>query len=183
MTLEEAARALAEAAVNLERATGYPAEVSAAQAAIETGWLKHVPGNNPFGIKSFNRSDGRQLLQTTEWFTEDQLSQFLALGDGRRVVARHPDRDSRGRTKFTVMDWFRSYPSIASAFLEYGQRLTSGRYRAGWESYLQHRDPARLVDDIAKAGYATDPNYAVMLRNIIAGPRLSSAIAEERKKK
>lgn len=179
MTLTEAIEALAEASVALEKRTGYPAIVSAAQAALETGWLKHAPGNNPFGIKALP-GEPRQLLQTTEWFTEEERAGFLNLGDGRRIITRHTEKDKRGRTRYTVMDWFAAYPSLTAAFDVYGRRLTAGRYKPGWDAYQQHRDPAKLVDSIAGAGYATDPNYASTLRKIIAGEKLNAAIAAKR---
>ena len=35
-----------------QRATGIPASITIAQAALETGWGKDVMGNNLFGIKA-----------------------------------------------------------------------------------------------------------------------------------
>jgi flagellar protein FlgJ len=35
-----------------EQATGIPASITLAQAILESGWGRHMPGNNPFGIKA-----------------------------------------------------------------------------------------------------------------------------------
>src|SRR6476660_7388079 len=88
---------IAQAAVASENATACPAELQAAQCILETGWLKHAPGNNCFGIKSYQGESGRQLLTTREWFTADGLARFLSLGDGRTATPAKPTRqDARG---------------------------------------------------------------------------------------
>src|SRR5438477_8715451 len=90
-------RLIAEAAVASERSTGCPAELQAAQCILETGWLKHAPGNNCFGIKSYGGASGRQLLNTREWFSDADAARFLALGDGRTASLATPvEQDARG---------------------------------------------------------------------------------------
>jgi hypothetical protein len=81
------------------------------QAILESGWLDHAPGNNCFGIKSYNGEYGRQLLSTTEWFTDAELKRFLALGDGRTAQLADPVAPARhdGRRKYRVQDWFATF--------------------------------------------------------------------------
>ena len=62
-TLEQ----IAAAAVASERTTGCPAELTAAQAILESGWLAHAPRFNCFGIKWRPRHTTSQVLMTTEY--------------------------------------------------------------------------------------------------------------------
>ena len=77
---------IAQAAVAAEKATHCPAELQAAQCILETGWLAHAPGNNCFGIKSYEGAAGRQLLASREWFNDAELDCFLSRGDGRSAT-------------------------------------------------------------------------------------------------
>lgn len=57
---------LMPAAVEASKRTGVDPRIIVAQAAQETGWGKHAPGNNYFGIKSHGQGGG-QNLATTEY--------------------------------------------------------------------------------------------------------------------
>ncbi|TPM33738.1 hypothetical protein FJ955_03080 [Mesorhizobium sp. B2-2-2] len=54
------------AALDASEKTGVDPRIIVAQAAQETGWGKHAPGNNYFGIKSHGQGGG-QNLATTEY--------------------------------------------------------------------------------------------------------------------
>lgn len=58
--------ALMPAALEASQRTGVDPRIIVAQAAQETGWGKHAPGNNFFGIKSHGQSGGNTLA-TTEY--------------------------------------------------------------------------------------------------------------------
>jgi flagellum-specific peptidoglycan hydrolase FlgJ len=58
---EAALSQIVAAAVASERATGLPAELSAAQCIFESGWLSRMPGNNCFGIKPDDHGAGVQI--------------------------------------------------------------------------------------------------------------------------
>lgn len=116
-----------------------------AQAALETGWGKHVPGNeegsshNLFGIKADSRWSG----PTVELNTQEFVS-------GRMV---------------TISDAFRAYESIAEGVRDYVRFITeSERYT---EAVSVSQEPKRYADALAKAGYATDPAYADKLKALI----------------
>src|SRR5437762_5869262 len=116
-TQKTSLRLIAEAAVTSERSTGCPAELPAAQCILETGWLKHAPGNNCFGIKSYNGAFGRQLLRTREWFSDADAARFLALGDGRTAELANPvQHDPRGRKLYHVEDWFANFATLGDCF-------------------------------------------------------------------
>lgn len=169
MAKKDALPALAQAAVACERSTGLPAEISLAQAAIESGWLDKAPGNNCFGIKASSTSTLRQLLRTTEWFTPAERARFLALGEGRTADLVQPPRsDGKGRQRYTVMDFFAAYADLAGCFNDHARLITTGRpYRTAWTAFQQHRSWQRLLADIGPI-YATAPNYAANVTAIVS---------------
>lgn len=169
MAKKDALPALAQAAVACERNTGLPAEISLAQAAIESGWLAKAPGNNCFGIKASSTSPLRQLLRTTEWFTPGERARFLALGDGRTADLVQPPRsDAKGRQKYSVMDYFAAYSDLAGCFTDHARLITTGRpYQAAWTAFQGHHSWQQLLSDIGPI-YATAPNYAANVMAIIS---------------
>lgn len=113
--------------------------VLVAQAALETGWGRHVPeGNNYYGIKA-----GASWQGPTQDLDSPEFEQ------GAMVT-----RNSR----------FRAYPSVLESMQDYVALITGNeRYaKAATKSF----DPDTYFDEIQKAGYATDPQYAAKLKNI-----------------
>lgn len=138
--------ALAPHAEQAARALGVAPRAILAQAALETGWGRHVmshadgrSSHNYFGIKAGPGWRGEVIeVPTTEYV------------DGRAV---------------TVDAAFRSYPDAAAAFRDYTGLLGhSPRYR---EAVGQGRDGAGFARGLAAAGYATDPLYAEKIIAII----------------
>jgi type VI secretion system secreted protein VgrG len=117
---------------------GIPASVVIAQSALETGWGRHVKGNAYFGVKGQAPSGDSITFGTHE------------------VV---------GGKSVAVTDTFRKYDDPTQAAMDYGSFLRSNsRYAKAFE---HTRDAYQFVDEIAKAGYATDPNYARSVKRII----------------
>ncbi|GHF94113.1 MULTISPECIES: glucosaminidase domain-containing protein [Amycolatopsis] len=114
---------------------GVPASVTVAQAILESASGEAAPGNNYFGIKCGSSGQGPiatgcQTLPTTEC-----------------------DPDCH-----TVYASFRVYASMADSFRDHGLFLRSNsRYSKAFDFT---GDPDQFVREVAKAGYATDPNYA-----------------------
>jgi flagellum-specific peptidoglycan hydrolase FlgJ len=182
LTLAEASGEIARAAVAAERETGFPAEVIAAQAALESGWLTSAPGNNAFGWKAIAGHE-RQLLKTREWLDQTGVAEYVSADDGRAIV-RATGRAKGNRHEYEVMDFFAKFDSLARAFSVHVARLmTVTRYRAVWDAYRKRRFSSEregiefLIAGIAGAGYATDPEYAAKLTRIATGERLTVAIA------
>ena len=171
---------IATASVASEKATGVPAELLFAQCALESGWLKHTPGNNCFGIKSFAGEAGRQLLTTTEWFTDQQAHAFVALGDSRSAT---PDPNSPvhsgGRRRYTVRDWFAMFATLGDCFTKRAKLFVTGRYAPFATKYLADRNLDTLVHGIAPI-YATDPNYATSVLTIAREQKVQDALARAR---
>lgn len=125
---------------------GFDPRVVIAQAALETGWGKHVirtaNGNssfNLFGIKS-----GRQ------WQGDEVVANTLEYKDGSMYQAR---------------EGFRAYGSIRESVSDYIDFLKSNQRYQRVLNQLQ--DPQAYMHELQKAGYATDPQYASKVLKIM----------------
>lgn len=109
-----------------------------AQAALETGWgksmIKQKDGSNShnlFGIKATNWSGESAMARTTEYV------------NGRAVKQ---------------VEGFRAYASFEQSFDDFVSLLqNSDRYQSALNA---GGDSERFVQELQKAGYATDPQYA-----------------------
>ncbi len=125
-----------------------------AQAALETGWGRHVlrdgsgrSSHNLFNIKAHRDWNGETVrVPTLEY---------------RQGV---PERETAE---------FRAYDSVEAAFRDYVAFLRdTPRYAEALEA---GDDEAGFVRALEAAGYATDPRYAEKLTRILDGDRLSAA--------
>lgn len=113
--------ALLPAALESERKYGVPAEVTLAQAALESGWGKHgIGGYNIFGIKGSGPA-GTVSLATKE-------------GSGTASRAR-----------------FAKFNNYHEAIVEHGQMFNNGSYTKGMNAYAKDKNPMKFTDNIAKA--------------------------------
>jgi len=138
------------------QALGVSAEIIVAQSALETGWGKYAmlfpdgrPSNNLFGIKAGQGWNGPVLTKSTLEFRDGVM---------QTEVAR-----------------FRSYDSISNALSDYVQIIQSNsRYR----NALEHQgDDAHFVRGLQQAGYATDPEYANKILDIVHSERFKATLA------
>ena len=121
------------------------------QAALETGWGKSVARHQD-GTSSFNLFN---IKANKHWDGERVTKSTLEYDNG---LAKH-ERAS-----------FRSYDSYADSFADYVNFLKSNN-RYGFALHNQGNDHS-FIKNIHKAGYATDPNYAnkvieIMMRETI----------------
>jgi len=132
-------------AENVAKELGVDPKVLLAQAALETGWGKHmVRGNN--GENSFNLFN---IKAGGSWDGEAKAANTLEFKDG--VMTREVAK-------------FRSYDSYADSFTDYVQFLQgSPRYQ---EALSAAADPNKYLNLLQKAGYATDPKYADKISSI-----------------
>jgi flagellar protein FlgJ len=138
------------------QALGVDPRMLVAQAALETGWGRHVPasadgrsGHNLFGIKAGRGWSGERGSHLTREFV-----------DGRMQVERAE---------------FRRYDGVAQSFEDYvGLLRGSARYAPALAAAGDNRAFAQALQN---AGYATDPAYAEKLTSIAHGPRLNRALA------
>jgi flagellar protein FlgJ len=116
-----------------------PIAVCLAQAAIESGWGRHVKGNAYFGIKGKAPDGSSTAFATTEYIA------------GKKIG---------------ITDSFRAYANFEEAADDYGRFLNANRR---YKHIFQHADdPNRFASELAKAGYATDPHYAAKIQRLIS---------------
>lgn len=133
---------------------GVDPKVLLAQAALETGWGKHLiqrgeggSSHNLFNIKADNRWNGDSVATMT-----------LEFRDGVAQKERAA---------------FRAYGSYEQSFRDYISFLKdSPRYQLALQSAA---DPYAYLSQLQQAGYATDPQYAQKITNILDGEILASA--------
>ncbi|MFE8069606.1 flagellar assembly peptidoglycan hydrolase FlgJ [Marinobacteraceae bacterium S3BR75-40.1] len=134
---------------------GLDPRVLVAQAALETGWGRHMiegdqaqPSFNLFGIKADSRWGGDAVdITTTEYREGLPVKQKAA---------------------------FRAYEDYRASFRDYVDFLESNpRYK----QVLEHAaDPEAYVRELQEAGYATDPAYGEKIQNIMNGEWVQSAL-------
>lgn len=150
-------RAIWNHANSAARELGTRAEVLIAQAALETGWGRHMPrhadggsSNNLFGIKAGKGWSGARVAVPT-----------LEFRDG---VMRREQAD------------FRAYGSLGEGFADYVALIKGNpRYQG---ALVAGSDPQGYADGLQRAGYATDPEYSLKIRSILQGDILQSALGQ-----
>lgn len=156
MTKEAFFNQFYHSAVQCERQTGIPALAILAQAAMESGWGEKTPSNMFFGIKAGASWTGKRQLLTTREVLAKKDAKFPEIIS----ITKRPD----GKYDYRVKDWFRAYDTAAESFIDHGQFImTQPRYKAA----IGIHDPKQFADIVAKAGYATDPNYDKIWKQII----------------
>ncbi len=128
-----------------------------AQAALETGWGRHImpsgnggSANNLFGIKS-----GRSWK-----------------GDSVKIGTLEYEQGVAVKKK----DKFRTYESFRDSFNDYVDFLQSNpRYSKALASTSDSREYFR---ELQRAGYATDPHYADKLTKVLEGKDMQRALQQ-----
>jgi len=141
-----------------EDETGIDARFTLAQAALESGWGENAPGNMFFGVKASKNTpeNKRQLLRTREILSTPNV-QFPEIIS----VTKQPN----GKYLYIVRDWFRKYDTPEECFTDHANFFFENkRYSKALEV---KSDPYLFAEEISKAGYATDPDYASKLKSII----------------
>ena len=135
------------------QALGVSPRVLMAQAALETGWGKHLPqgeqgqaSHNLFGIKADASWRGEAVTAATHEF------------DGEKLA---PTRDG-----------FRRYASYADSVADYVDFL---RAQPRYKNALNHGgDDKNFIQGLKSAGYATDPQYVDKVFEVADSPRLAA---------
>ncbi len=124
--------------------TGVPADYILAHAALESGW----------GQREITAADGG---------ASHNLFGIKAGGNWKGEVARTLTTEYRQGVPMKLMQSFRAYPDYGSAFADY-----AGLLKARYGAALASNDATGFADELAAAGYATDPAYAGKLKSVIA---------------
>lgn len=141
--------------------TGISAIVILAQAALESGWGEHAPGNAFFGVKDTDGVNGNEQLITTTEISRRSDLQFPV------IISMVPTTiNGQKYFKYTVKDYFRKYDTPEECFTDHTNFfLKNERYA---QALAVKSDPDKFADAIATAGYATAPGYAILLKKIIS---------------
>ncbi len=130
-----------------ERQYGVPASVALAQAILESGWGESSLTKNArnwFGIKCSStvspHQNGCYAVNTTEY-------------------------DSSG-TAYTTTAQFRKYDTDQNSFIDHGYFLSRLTRYAKAFSYTNN--PDRFIVEVHLGGYATDPQYANKVINLMS---------------
>lgn len=142
-----------------EDKTGINAVAILAQAALESGWGEHAPGNMFFGVKDTDGINGNeQLITTTEYHSRMDIKYPEVLSITPCVI------NGVKKFKYKVKDYFRKYETPEQCFTDHTQFFFKNpRYK---KALSVCNDAGHFIDEIAIAGYATDPNYASTLKSI-----------------
>ncbi|MDR2204972.1 MAG: glucosaminidase domain-containing protein [Flavobacteriaceae bacterium] len=145
-------------AKEVEAKKGISAVFILAQSALETGWGKSAPGNMMFGVKAAANTppEKRQLVSTTE---------ILAKPNAKFPVIISVTKRADGKYKYVVKDWFRKYATPEESFADHAEFFHKNPRYA--EALKVKENPNLFAEAVAKAGYATAPNYAAQLKTII----------------
>ena len=160
MTPKEFIKQYKPFALETERKTGISHLFILAQAALESGWGHKVPGNMFFGVKAGKDTPAnkKQLITTTEILSSPNLKHLFPLVVSVKML-------QSGKYKYTVKDWFRKYDTPEECFTDHAQFFfRNKRYAKALEVKA---DPYKFAEEVAKAGYATAPNYADSLKKLI----------------
>jgi flagellar protein FlgJ len=128
------------------RATGVPAHLMLGQAALESGWGKReiraqdgTSSHNLFGIKATGDWNGKVVETTTTEYVKG--------------------------VKQKKVEKFRAYDNYADSFKDFANIMRSNpRYK---NVMANMHDVNNYALAMQNAGYATDPNYASKLANVI----------------
>lgn len=156
MTPEEFVKIYLPDAKAVQKKKGFHYLIPLTQGAQESAWGSKAVGNNFFGIKDTDGINGNeQLITTTEYSTSAKLKFPVII----KILK------AGNRFKYTVKDWFRKYPNATLAFQDHCEFFERNqRYATALKFKMQ---PERFFEEIAKAGYATDPNYATNLKSVM----------------
>ena len=128
-----------------------------AQSALETGWGKKII-NSADNQSSFNLFN---IKANKAWQGDKVAKDSLEVENGIGIKRRSD---------------FRAYQDYAQSFSDYGKFITTNtRYQ---EALQQGTDAGRYVEELQKAGYATDPQYADKIKQIMNNETFKAAVAE-----
>lgn len=158
MTPKEFIKKYKPFALETERKTGISHLFILAQSALETGWAKSIPDNNMFGVKAKAGTphEKRQLVVTKEVLSSPNVT----FPEIIRITKRED-----GKYQYEVKDWFRKYDSPEESLTDHANLFMNNKRYA--KALLVRSDPYKFAEEVAKAGYATEPTYADRLKGVI----------------
>lgn len=140
---------------------GVPADVTLAQAALESGWggsSLTVKANNFFGIKDFANDDWK--------------GEYFNIATGEYGANGY----------YTINSNFRKYNSALDSFIDHANFLIKNKNYKSLFS-LDVNDYKGWANGLKAAGYATAPNYGTTLISLIEKYDLHKYVEQAKKKR
>ena len=159
MTKKEFVKAYYPFAKQTQDKTGIPALAILAQAAVESAWGKVAPGNMFFGVKDTDGVNGNEQLLTTTEYSKSANAKFPRIISVKPVI-----RNGSKWFKYTIKDYFRKYNTPEESFTDHANFFLKNKRYA--KAVLLRDNPYQFIEAVAKAGYATDPNYSNLIKSI-----------------
>lgn len=132
-------------ALACQKATGLHYRAILTQAALESGWSD---GPTLFGVKDTDGVNGNEQLLTTTEVLDNPTYKFPVIIS----IVKYGTK-----WLYTVKDYFRKYPSPQQEFEDHTKFfLENSRYNQAWHS---RGDAEEFLRQVARSGYATDPDY------------------------
>ena len=164
MTPENFVKTYLPFAMETQNKTGISALAVLAQAALESGWGEHAPGNMFFGVKDFDGINGNEkLIPTFEFHSQYGLSP-KQIGLANITSIKPVTINGKKMFKYIGQAYFKKYDSPEESFTAHAKVFHASRYAKAMEVA---KDPVKFVEEVAKAGYAQSPRYADVLKSII----------------
>lgn len=142
-----------KAAIEDEKISKVPAEVTVGQAILESNWGKSklaIMGNNLFGIKA----------------SPDWMGLTLTLPTSEVINGKW----------LHIVTCFRGYPDYEASVKDHSQFLKKKRYE---KAFMYTNDWKLFLREIWRAGYATDPDYVKEVISVLS-PAILESIAAAR---
>jgi len=135
---------------------GISPAVLVAQSALETGWGKKII-NRADNQSSFNLFN---IKANKGWQGDHVTKNSLEVEEGIGIKRRSN---------------FRAYNSLAQSFDDYRHFIvTNKRYQGALQ---QGTNAGRYIEELQQAGYATDPQYADKIKNIMQNEAFKAVLA------
>lgn len=169
MTPKEFVAAYWHDAKEVEKTKRIATEATLAQAAWESAWGKAAPGNMFFGEKDFDGINGNeQLLVTTEISKRFNCTP-KELGLTSIISVTAFVSNGQKYFKYVGKAYFKKFNTPTECFAHHADFFyKNSRYA---KALTVSMNAEAFVNEIATAGYATDPAYARNLINMIKNIR------------
>jgi flagellum-specific peptidoglycan hydrolase FlgJ len=132
-----------DAVLNSCKGTDLFPSVCMAQMCLESGWGKYLSGgNNYFGVKA---TGGR----TAYWNGESTKCDTTEVINGKEI---------------RINDGFRKYQNMEQSIRDRNHLLIANKR---YINAIKAKTPEQQIEEIWKAGYATDPDYVQKILSII----------------
>ncbi|MCK5665941.1 MAG: glucosaminidase domain-containing protein, partial [Thiotrichaceae bacterium] len=154
---------------------GVTADVIVSQAALETGWGKHIISTDK--ISSFNMFN---IKANREWNGERMEKTSIEFIQGKALRQK-----SDFRAYASLEQSFSDYVSFLKESPRYQSIFNAGQFNDTNGEQLFHEMPYQLkstyIEKLQQAGYATDPAYAEKVLNVLKSDVIQAQVQNQTK--